>query len=620
MEAVDIDNNDTRRVIIIDDNPDVHNDYATILKGGADVSELEAFEQDLFGRTDRQQQWSGPQFELEFAFQGREGADKIKRAVAMGNPFQLAFVDMRMPPGWDGLKTILEIRKIDRSIQIVLCTAYSDYSWEDISRKLETTDNLLILKKPFDSAEVAQMASTLTRKWLLSREAQVKQDELQTLVNKRTKALKAANREMGKAVARAKNMAIQAQAANRAKDEFIATMSHEIRTPLNAILAMAELITETDLTSEQGQYVDILRNSGQGLLELINQILDFSKFEGSDVALEKIPFNLEEILTAVCDVIGPKIRAKKLTVERHIAPGTPVNLIGDPLRLRQVLLNLMDNSVKFTDQGSVSIKVAAHAPVADDHDPDEVRLRFTISDTGIGLAPEAQKIVFNTFTQADASTTRKHGGTGLGLAICKKLVRLMNGEIQIKSRLNEGSTFTFTVKVKRQKEVDLTRLHLAAPGSSSKTQAPDNDSQLFLPEPLRILVVEDSEYNRFIITSYLKDVPTNFSMAADGREAVASFKKDTYDLVLMDIQMPVMDGYTATKIIRCWEQKHRHRATPIIAMTASVLPQDARRCFEAGCDAHLPKPFSKKDLYKLIQSHVCQANQGTSGTNKPVKK
>ena len=377
-----------------------------------------------------------------------------------------------------------------------------------------------------------------------------------------------------------------AESASRTKSDFLASMSHEIRTPMNAIMGIADLLAKTPLSPEQDKYVQIFQRSGDNLLNLINDILDLSKVEASQLDLERTDFSLSDHLEKVIEMVAPRAHEKGLTLVCEIAPCVSNDLIGDPTRLRQVLLNLLGNAIKFTLTGRVSLKVES-----DQDRSVPTALRFTVSDTGIGIAKEKLARVFERFTQADSSTTRRFGGSGLGLTISRRLVELMGGRIWVASKVDEGSVFAFAVPF----EVSVAAKRPVSAPVGAYMEAP--------LLPLRILMAEDSPDNCTIALAYLDDTPYRVDVAETGVIACEMFKAGDYDLVLMDRQMPAMDGLTATRTIRAWEKANNRAPTPIIALTASALKGDRETCLAAGCTAYLTKPIKQDVLLQAIRDY-----------------
>jgi PAS domain S-box-containing protein len=389
-----------------------------------------------------------------------------------------------------------------------------------------------------------------------------------------------------------------AESASRTKSDFLASMSHEIRTPMNAIMGVADLLAKTPLSPGQDKYVQIIRRAGDNLLNLINDILDLSKVEASQLELERTEFSLNDVLEKVIEMVAIRAHEKGLTLVREIAPNVPSALVGDPTRLRQVLLNLVGNAVKFTESGAVSLRVT---PDGDSCVP--TALRFTISDTGIGISAGKLDRVFEQFTQADSSTTRRFGGSGLGLTISKRLVELMGGRIWVESVVDKGSVFSFAAPF----EIATKAIRRVGMSTGMGPEPP-------LPA-LRILLVEDSPDNRTIALAYLEDTPYRVEIAETGAIACGMFKGGHYDLVLMDRQMPVMDGLTATRTIRAWEYANDRPPTPIIALTASALKGDREKCMAAGCTAYLTKPIKQEVLLQAIREHSVAARSSLSEEN-----
>src|SRR5260221_17008 len=380
-----------------------------------------------------------------------------------------------------------------------------------------------------------------------------------------------------------------AESANQTKSDFLASMSHEIRTPMNAIVGIAHLLAQTPLSPVQDKYVQIFRRAGDNLLHLVNEILDLSKVEAAQLDLERTPFSLHDLLGIVTEIVAVRAREKGLTLAFEVAPEVPSHLLGDPARLQQVLINLVGNAVKFTETGGVTVRIPA--------DPGSVPgvLLFTICDTGIGIPMDKLEAVFERFTQADSSTTRNYGGTGLGLTISKSLVELMEGRIWVESVVGKGSVFSFALPVE-----------VWAGPTPAPLVALAGAPELPL-EALRILLVEDSADNRTITMAYLQGTPYVVDVAENGAAACEKFAAGEYDVVLMDRQMPIMDGLTATRAIRKWELANGRAPTPVIALTAAALKGDREKCIAAGCTAFLTKPIKQDVLLQAIKDRLLVA-------------
>jgi two-component system, sensor histidine kinase and response regulator len=736
-----------RRLLIIDDNKDIHADFRKVFDSvRVHTSGIDQLEADLFGggAATTAANEAPLVVEADSAYQGEQGVKMAIEAARSGRPYDMAFVDVRMPPGIDGIQTIKAMWQEVPELPCVICTAYSDYDWNEISRELGKSSNLLILKKPFDAVEVLQLAQALAEKVDLARAAHDYTRALQVRIDEQRRTedqLRQYNQELLKAKSDLETQAVElankseqleharsaAVAGSKAKGEFLANMSHELRTPLNGVIGMGQLLMDTELTPRQRRYVDAARLSAKVLLQLINDVLDFSKIEAGRLDLESIEFEPGAVIERVVSLITDQARQKGLEVLCFVDPRLPGSLRGDPNRWQQILINLLANSVKFTAHGSVSLDVAVERET-----PEALIVRGTVKDTGIGIPTERLPALFDSFTQVDSSTTRKYGGTGLGLSICKKLSELMGGEIGVKSEPGQGAEFSFTVRFLRTAGSEAKRpqpvggwdglkvllvgesptivssiwrqlsawqiacdsardgdsaaarlrdaaasgapyqiaivdgllsvpqlrrlvpssadaetafLLITAPGDPRLESKPADDSGIagYLTKPItasrlfdammaalqpaahaeskpaaasppqkrmvtvkdaRILLVEDNEINQQVASELLRASGYSCQIRSNGKEAVEALSYQEYDLVLMDCQMPEMDGYEATRVIRQREAASGTHRVPIIALTANAMVGDRQRCLEAGMTDYLKKPLNRHELIAAVENHL----------------
>lgn len=382
-----------------------------------------------------------------------------------------------------------------------------------------------------------------------------------------------------------------AEAGSRAKTEFLATVSHELRTPMNGIIGFTHLLLDTRLTAQQGDYANTIQRSAHALLGVINDVLDFSKLEADRLVPEEAPYDLHVVIADVAELLSPVAAQKQLELATLIEAGVPARLMGDAGRVRQVLINLVGNAVKFTDQGRVLIQATRTGAT-----PDADHIRIAVTDTGPGIAENVQAGLFHRFIQADASTTRKHGGTGLGLAIAKGLIERMGGAIGLRSSVGHGSTFWVTLPVRLDHSDETptaTTTGAATVTAHGLAFSPTSAAE----PPLRVLLAEDNIVNQRLAVLLLQRLSCVVDVANNGREAVQLFSSSSYDCVFMDCQMPELDGYGATQAIREMEADSH---TPIVAVTANAMNGDRDRCLAAGMDGYITKPVRAGDLVRAL--------------------
>jgi signal transduction histidine kinase len=496
------------------------------------------------------------------------GAEALRRLLS--DDFAVILLDVNMP-GLDGFETAALIRQRKRSehTPIIFLTAFPDDTYAEKGYSLGAVDYILTPAAP----EVLRSKVAVFVE-LYHKNEQVKRQADQRVLLAQEHAARLA-----------------AERANVAKSQFLTNMSHELRTPMTAIIGMTDLALSEELAAQVREYLQAVQTNAYLLLELLNEILDLSKLEAGKFALEYAPFTLRKIVNELTQSFGYRAGEKGLEFKAIVAEAAPDNLVGDSLRLRQILMNLLTNAIKFTEKGRVSLEIEVESACAR-----EAWLRFTVTDTGIGISPEDQERIFAPFTQVDASSSRLHSGAGLGLAIASELIRAMGGFRSVRSDVGRGSAFSFTVPLVYETPEDGT-VAKPAPVEASK---PKGAQKIGLADArLHVLLAEDTPTNQMLVVHTLRKRGHQVEVASDGHAAVQLAEGKRFDIILMDLQMPGMDGFEATAAIRALPGRDR---TPIVALTAHTMVGDRERCLAAGMEEYLPKPLDLRRLIDVVES------------------
>jgi two-component system, sensor histidine kinase len=511
------------------------------------------------------------------------GAEALRRLLT--DDFAVILLDVNMP-GLDGFETAALIRQRKRSehTPIIFLTAFPDDTYAEKGYSLGAVDYILTPAAP----EVLRSKVSVFVD-LYHKNEQVKRQADQRVLLAQEHAARLA-----------------AERANVAKSQFLTNMSHELRTPMTAIIGMTDLALSEELTTQVREYLQAVQTNAHLLLELLNEILDLSKLEAGKFALESAPFVLRKVIHELTQSFGYRAGEKGLKFNAAVADAVPDGLVGDSLRLRQVLMNLLTNAIKFTDRGRVTLEVEAETTSTT-----EAWLKFTVTDTGIGISPEDQERIFAPFTQVDATTSRIHSGAGLGLAITSELIRAMGGFRSVRSELGRGSAFSFTVPL----ILDAGRKESAPAGVDREPEAsskPAPQKMGLADSQLHVLLAEDTPTNQMLVVHTLKKRGHQIEVASDGRAAVQLAEAKHFDVILMDLQMPGMDGFEATAAIRGLPGRGR---TPIVALTAHTMVGDRERCLAAGMEDYLPKPLDLRRLIDVVESCGQLASSKSNGSS-----
>lgn len=565
-----------KRILVVDDSLSIHEDFKKILElrsnGSEELDEMEDF---LFeGKKPSKDELI--YYSIDDAYQGEEAIEMVNRANVDGFPYSLIFMDVRMPPGIDGIETISRIWKNHPNIEMVICTAYSDYTWDEILEKFGETDKLLFTKKPFNIVSIKQLALALTTKWEIAKKNREYYTMLEEEVKRRTL-------ELEKLLEHMKVLKEKAEASDKMKSTFLANMSHEIRNPLNTILGFTELLElDSQLSAEKRMmFVKSINKSGKSLLRLINDIIDLAKIEAGHLKMINEPFNLNVLFHELQKFFTLEAENKSNEVDLVVdALGQSENFIinSDQTRIRQILSNLLHNAIKFTNKGFIKFGFKKI---------NTKQIAFYVQDTGVGIDKEQQKLIFERFMQADVPN-QQHTGTGLGLAIANNLVKMLGGNLELESEAGKGSNFHFTLPLEQIGEKE------NSSGLGNKDNRPQYDWQ-----GKTILIAEDEEDNFMFLAEVLLNTQITIERAKNGLEAIEIYDSKPIDLVLTDVRMPERDGYEVLQHIRA-----KDKNAIIIAQSAFAMVEEKRKYLELGFNDYIEKPINIQRMLTVLDSYI----------------
>ncbi len=555
-----------RRVLIVDDNKAIHQDFAKILAPGP-RSEIDEFAASVFKRPKgRRKGFAG--YELESAYQGGEALERVRAACKEKRPYAMAFVDMRMPPGWDGIETIRRLWQEDPALEIVICTAYAEHSWKEITKALGRPKHLLILKKPFDNIEALQLAAALTEKWDLTRTAKIKRDELEARVEARTAAL---------------------QKANEQTDQFLAFMSHELRTPMNGMIGFIDLLRKEyygPINAKQKVFARNMHEYAAKLHGMTDQLLDAIKKDPRERKPGSAAFSCAGLIESVLATLHDRFRDKRIATSLQTEKDLPP-IRGDRDYCLEALQCLVSNAAEHTPEGG-SVRICVESR-------DAGTIKISVADNGIGIEQARLEKLFLPKDPTEDQGAPSSPAVDVQLPRARKLVEAQGGSIGVESLPGEGSTFWITLPADTASSAR-PPIAEAAPREAARAKA-------------KVLVAEDNAVNLSLVKHILSTLDVEVVTAENGQEACELAREHTPDLILMDIQMPVMDGLEAVRKLRA---QPRFAATPIVALTAGVDSESIRGCMDAGCTEYLSKPIQSQALAGLVRRY-CPPTGGPPG-------